>query len=137
MGNGRVEFQIFPPELLDIEFFFFCPNNPSDTPVPSSFFGTQFYLFIYLFIYLCLFRATPMAYGSSQDRGPIRATAAGLHHSIATWDPSCIYDLHHNSGQRQILNPLSEARNRTRNLIVPSQIHFHCAMTGTLILNFI
>ena len=28
-----------------------------------------------------LFRATPLAYGSSQSRGLIRATAAGLHHS--------------------------------------------------------
>ena len=32
----------------------------------------------------------------------------------------------------QILNPLSEARDRTQNLMVPSQIHFHCAATGTL-----
>ena len=29
--------------------------------------------------------------------------------------------------QRQILNPLSEARGRTRNLMVPSQIHFRYA----------
>ena len=35
--------------------------------------------FIYLFIYL--FRAAPEAYGSSQARGVIRVTAAGLHHS--------------------------------------------------------
>ena len=28
-----------------------------------------------------LFRATPMAYGSSQAKGRIRAAAAGLHHS--------------------------------------------------------
>ena len=33
---------------------------------------------IYLF---CLFRTTSMAYGGSQARGRIRATAAGLHHS--------------------------------------------------------
>ena len=33
-------------------------------------------LFVYLFI--CLFRATPMAYGGSQARGPIRAVANGL-----------------------------------------------------------
>ena len=29
----------------------------------------------------CLFRAAPMAYGSSQARGQIRAVAAGLRHS--------------------------------------------------------
>ena len=31
-----------------------------------------------------------------------------------------------------ILNPLSEARDCTRNLMVPSRIHFLCATTGTL-----
>ena len=30
---------------------------------------------------LCLFSAAPVAYGSSQARGQIRAIAAGLHHS--------------------------------------------------------
>ena len=35
-----------------------------------------FYLFIYW-----LFRAAPVAYGSSKVRGQIRATAASLHHS--------------------------------------------------------
>ena len=34
----------------------------------------------YLFIYL-LFRAALVAYGGSQARGPIRATATGRHHS--------------------------------------------------------
>ena len=41
------------------------------------------------------------------------------------WDPSCLCDLHHSSWQCRILNPLSEARDRTRNLMVPSWIHFH------------
>ena len=34
-----------------------------------------------LFFLFCLFRATPLAYGSSQARGPIWAVAASLHHS--------------------------------------------------------
>ena len=37
--------------------------------------------------------------------------------ATARWDPSRICDLHHSSGQRQILNPLSEARNQTHNLM--------------------
>ena len=45
----------------------------------------------------CLFRATPVAYGGFQARGPIQAVAAGLHQS-------------HSSQQRQILNLLSKAR---------------------------
>ena len=35
--------------------------------------------------------------------------------TTATQDPSHIYDLHHSSRQCQILNPLSEARDRTCN----------------------
>ena len=46
-------------------------------------------------------------------------------------DPSRVCDLDHSSQQRQILNPLREARDRTWNLMVPSQIRFHCATTGT------
>ena len=36
--------------------------------------------------------------------------------ATATWDLSFICDLHHSSQQGQILNPLSEARDRTRKL---------------------
>ena len=35
----------------------------------------------WVIIYFLLFRAAPVAYGSSQARDPIGATAAGLHHS--------------------------------------------------------
>ena len=38
------------------------------------------YVCMYLFIY-CLFTDTPLAYGSSQAKGPIGAVAAGLHHN--------------------------------------------------------
>ena len=48
-----------------------------------------------------------------------------------TQDPSHIFDLHHSSRQHQILNPLSEARDQTRILMVPSQIRFCCTLTGT------
>ena len=34
-----------------------------------------------LFFFFSLFRATPVAYGSSQARGPIGAMAASQHHS--------------------------------------------------------
>ena len=49
----------------------------------------------------------------------------------ATADPSRVCDLHHSSWQFRILNLPSEARDRTRNLMVPSRIRFCCAMTGT------
>ena len=50
--------------------------------------------------------------------------------AIAMQDPSCICDPHHSSWQCQILNPLSEARDGTHNLMIPSQIHFHCTTMG-------
>ena len=51
--------------------------------------------------------------------------------ATATRDLSPVCDLHHSSWQCQILNPLSEARDRTHNLMVSSQIRFHCATMGT------
>uniref|UniRef100_A0A8D1MWZ9 Splicing factor YJU2 n=1 Tax=Sus scrofa TaxID=9823 RepID=A0A8D1MWZ9_PIG len=56
--------------------------------------------------------ATPSVYGDSQARGQIGATAASLHHS---------------SRQRQILNPLSEGRDQTHNLMFSRSIHFCCS----------
>ena len=43
----------------------------------------------------------------------------------ATWDPSCVCDLHHRSQHRQILNPRSEARDQTRILKDPSRVCSH------------
>ena len=81
------------------------------------------YLVTYAFIY---FRAAPSAHGGSQVRGQTGAAAAGLHHSHS---PICY--LHPSSRQHQILNLLSEARDRTRILMDASQICFHRAMKGT------
>ena len=85
---------------------------------------TVFTLKILYFFGFCPFRATPMAYGGSQARGPIGVAATGLTTATATPDPSRIFDLQHSSWQRQILNPLSEARDQTHNLMAPSWIRF-------------
>ena len=63
-----------------------------------------------------LFRATPVAYGSSQAKDWIRATAGSLHH---------------NSWQSWILNPLSETRDWICILMDTSQICFCCSTMGT------
>ena len=63
------------------------------------------------------FKATLTAYGSSQARGRIGATLRVYITPTATWDLSLICDLHHRSWQHRILNPLSEARGRTRILM--------------------
>ena len=52
--------------------------------------------------------------------------------ATVTPDPSHVWDLHHSSQKHKILNPLSEARDQTHNLMVPSQIRFCCATMGTL-----
>ena len=69
----------------------------------------------------CLFRTTFAAYGGSQARGQIRAS---LHHSHSNEGSSRFCNLHHSSRQRRIINPLSEARDRTRILMDPSQVHY-------------
>ena len=96
-----------------------------------------FFLSVFLF-----FRATPVAYEGSQARGLIGATAAALchSHSNARSKPRLQSTrLQSGSPQCQILNPLIEARDQTRNLMVPSQIPFHCATMETplSVFNFI
>ena len=67
-------------------------------------------------LFLCFFKATSRAYGSSQTRDRIGATAAGLYHS---------------SQQHWIPDTMSEARERTCIFMDISQIHFCRATTGT------
>uniref|UniRef100_A0A8D0PQP5 Uncharacterized protein n=1 Tax=Sus scrofa TaxID=9823 RepID=A0A8D0PQP5_PIG len=87
------------------------------------------YYFIYLFI--CFFGPHPWHIEvprlgvKSELQLPAYATAT------ATQDLSHVCDLHHSSRQRRILNPLSEARDQTRNLMVPRWIPFRCATTRT------
>ena len=70
--------------------------------------------------FILFFSTTPWAYGGSQARGSIEAVAT----ATAMQDPSHVCDLHHSSQQCQILNPLSKARDRIHNLMVPCQIRF-------------
>ena len=51
--------------------------------------------------------------------------------ATATSHPSLVCDLHHSSRQHWILNPLSEDRDQTCNLMVPSCIPFRYATMGT------
>ena len=72
-----------------------------------------------------------MANGGSQARGRIEAVATSLYHSHS----NIRIELHlwptPQLGQRRILNPMSEARNRTCLLMDASQIRFCWAMMGT------
>ena len=80
----------------------------------------------------CLFvfsRATPMAYGGPQDRGPVRAGAVSLYHSHSNVGSKP--HLRPTPQQCQILNPLSEARDQTHVLMDTSWVCYHWTMTGT------
>ena len=78
------------------------------------------------------FSPTSVAYGSSQARSQIGATAAGLCHSHSNARSEPHLPLHHSSWQCQILNPLSQARDRTLILMDASGVCSHRATTGTL-----
>ena len=67
-------------------------------------------------VFFGYFRAAPVAYGSSQDRDQIGATAAGLHHS---------------SRQCWILNPLGEVRDQTHILMDTCWVPYHSSTVGT------
>ena len=107
--------------------FYYCKislNNMDTSPLSDK----NFQKFSFFF---CLFRPhlrhmeVPRLGVQLELQLPAYATA------IAKWDPSRICDLHQSSWQHQILNPLSEARDQTFNLMVPSQIRFHFTTTGT------
>ena len=100
--------------------------------LPFYFVCVWCFLFVSLLFYLFVFLGphlrnmeVPRPGVQSQLQLPAYARAT------ATPDPSHILDLHHSSWQCRIPNPLSEARDRTCNLMVPSQMCFCCAMTGT------
>ena len=62
----------------------FLRRNPSTARKQQAGFCS---LSLSLFLFVCFFRATPLAYGSSQAWDQIRATAAGLHHSHSNIRP--------------------------------------------------
>ena len=69
--------------------------------------------------------AAPKAHGSSYTT------------ATATQDPSRVCDLYHSLRQRQILNPLSKTRDRTRNLMDTSQVLNLLSHKGTPKIHFL
>ena len=102
-----------------------CRPDPKLWKMEKSIIKT---VFIFFFSIFCLFRATPTACGGSQAR-ELQLLAYAT--TTARQDPSRVCDPHHSSQQRRILNPLSEARDQTRNVMVPSRICFYGNTMGT------
>ena len=95
-----------------------CPSLKLGGGCPSlAVMAGSFCLFIYLsFVFLGLHLqhlVVPRLGVLSELQLPAYTTATAM------WDPRHICDLHHSSRQCRILNPLSEARDGTRNLMVP------------------
>ena len=98
---------------------------------PQDGWRNVFRIVVFLFFVFCLFRASLAACGGSQARGPIGTAAAGLHHSHSNTRSEPHLQPTSQLTERQILNPVSKARDQTQNLMVPSWICFHCAVPGT------
>ena len=88
------------------------------------------------FLFLCLlFRAAPMTYGTSQVRGRIGAQLSAYTTARSEprlWPTPQLW--------QRILNPVNEARNQTRILMVTSQVHNPLSHKGNskfLIFNFL
>ena len=70
----HVSFQI-------IVFSKYMPRGGMDMAILFLVFGVFLFVFWVVLFCFCFFRTTPVAYGSSQARGLIGATAASLYHS--------------------------------------------------------
>ena len=70
-----------------------------------------------IIFYFFPFMATPVAHGSSQDRGQTGAAPEAYTTALAKGDLSSICDLYCSLQQCWILNPLNKARDPTHILI--------------------
>ena len=86
-------------------------------------------MFFYLFIFGLFVFLGPRLQNMEVPRLGVKSELLLPAYPRATAMPYPSRDLHHSSWQHKILNPLSETRDRTRNLMVPSQIPFCCATT--------
>ena len=79
----------------------------------------------FCFFFFCLFKAIPEAHGGSQARGPVGAVAAGLRQSHSHSNAGCELCLRPTpqlTAVPQILDPLSEARDKLHILMDASQV---------------
>ena len=115
MGQGAFESTICYPERF------------GNVQANADFLLFEYFYFIFIFCFL-----GPHPWHMEIPRLGVESQLQQLAYTtaIAIQDPSRVCDLYHSSGQGWILNPLSEARDRTCNLMVPGRIHFSGAMTG-------
>ena len=94
---------------------------------PYKYLGLRSILF-----YFCIFRPAPRAYGASQARDRIGATAAGHSHIHSNAGSKlCLWPIYHSSQQHQSLNSLNQVRDPTCNLMVLCRVHLRCTTIGS------
>ena len=103
--------------------------STSTTSYKAAF--TYFFIYFLFFIFFGFLGLHPQDMEGSRLEVQSELQLPAYNTPTATPDLSLVCDLHHSSRQCWILNPLSEARDGTHNLMVPSQIRFHCATKGT------
>ena len=119
---------IFSPAMYGSSSYSIFTSALDDVSSLKFILFSMYWCYIVIFFFFGLYRAAPMAYEGSQARGsnqscsPLTYTTA-----TATPDLSCICDLYHSSQQYRIPNPLSEARDWTLNVMVPSWVCFCCS----------
>ena len=91
--------------------------------------GFLFCLFLVFFFFFLLFRAAPRHIEVPRLR--VESELQLPAYTTATPDPSHVFNLCHSSQHHWLLNPQSEAKDQTHNLIVPSWVRFCCAIMGT------
>ena len=124
--NVKKKLKIFVLKYAQKSFrAFFLPSLPSFLYLYLL--KSTFLEFIYLFIYFC-FSGPHLLHMEVSSLG-VELELQLLAYATATpmQDPSHICDLPHSSWQCQKLNPLSESRDQTHNLMVTSWICFRCA----------
>ena len=89
------------------------------------------------FFFFCFFWATPTSHGSSWVRVKSEVLLPAYNTNTRMQDPGRVFDLYPSSRQHQILNPRSEARDRTHIFMDTSRICFHCTTIGTLCLSIL
>ena len=127
----------FNPIRLVFLFFIFFRECFCLCSLPGVLWCHVFISYLCIYLLICFLRLhlqhmeVPRLGVKSELQLPAYATATAMQ------DLSHVCDLHHSSPQCHgtwnvmILNPPSEARDQTCNLMVPRQINFCCAMTGT------
>ena len=88
----------------------------------------EFFFFFFFFFVFCFLRLHPWHMEVPRLGVYLELLPPAYTRATAMPDLSHVCELYHSSQQCWMLNPRSEARDRTRNLMVPSQICFCCAM---------